>query len=379
MTRAIVIQRAARDNSKGESSKSSLSSSQRNLLLGLDRLREEGEKRRHKGADGPPDFVVIKPAKPQSQPVKEEANLELEDDDSQDGGKFWREVSGVGDEEEEDEFEEGEEEEEEEEEQQVLDAPQETDEEGKLRDLYSTPGKTPPRFVSSKVEIRAVKGSGRGMLATSAIDVGALVLTSYPLGIVYCEEGSTPENEELGDQLLSETKLSAPQLTLLSCLDDGSGKDLTSEKMMISMDILDSSAAATLVGSRGGSPGRRLSRKEGTTAPAASVSNEQLYAIVNRNAFGEEFLDIATSVMRGEDSLGHLGLWPEAALTNHSCSPNSTSLTLGNGALMVRATEDIAAGQEITLNWLGQLLTGNHSMRADLLPLSNVSSSALNP
>jgi len=33
---------------------------------------------------------------------------------------------------------------------------------------------------------------------------------------------------------------------------------------------------------------------------------------------------VAVSALRGEEAAGHLGLWPEAALINHSCTPNAT-------------------------------------------------------
>eukprot|EP00983_Pelagomonas_calceolata_P097611 1158268-Pelagomonas_calceolata.AAC.6 len=41
---------------------------------------------------------------------------------------------------------------------------------------------------------------------------------------------------------------------------------------------------------------------------------------------GEEFKDISASTLRGEEAVGHLGLWPEAALINHSCTPNATTV-----------------------------------------------------
>ena len=40
---------------------------------------------------------------------------------------------------------------------------------------------------------------------------------------------------------------------------------------------------------------------------------------------GENFKDVAASELRGEPAPGYLGLWPEAALANHSCTPNATS------------------------------------------------------
>ena len=47
----------------------------------------------------------------------------------------------------------------------------------------------------------APTGKGRGLSATTAAAPGDLLLTCEPLAILYCDEGSTPENEELADQM----------------------------------------------------------------------------------------------------------------------------------------------------------------------------------
>lgn len=50
--------------------------------------------------------------------------------------------------------------------------------------------------------LAAPAGKGRGLVATEDVPAGTLLLVSVPLSIRYCSEGTTPENEELADQML---------------------------------------------------------------------------------------------------------------------------------------------------------------------------------
>lgn len=45
-------------------------------------------------------------------------------------------------------------------------------------------------------------GQGRGVLATEAVQPGTLLLVAPPLSVLYCEEGTTPENEDLAEHML---------------------------------------------------------------------------------------------------------------------------------------------------------------------------------
>jgi hypothetical protein len=47
----------------------------------------------------------------------------------------------------------------------------------------------------------ACAGKGRGIFTTAAVAAGDLLLVAQPLALLYCEEGATPENEELADAL----------------------------------------------------------------------------------------------------------------------------------------------------------------------------------
>jgi hypothetical protein len=44
-------------------------------------------------------------------------------------------------------------------------------------------------------------GRGRGLFTTAAVAAGDVLLTGAPLALLYCEEGATPENEELAAHL----------------------------------------------------------------------------------------------------------------------------------------------------------------------------------
>ena len=78
----------------------------------------------------------------------------------------------------------------------------ETEVELALRQMYTSKAAA-PRFVDSGVRFQEIRGRGRGLVATTPLELGRLLLVSAPLGIVYCEEGSTPENEELAEHMMA--------------------------------------------------------------------------------------------------------------------------------------------------------------------------------
>lgn len=70
--------------------------------------------------------------------------------------------------------------------------------------------------------------------------------------------------------------------------------------------------------------------------------------------------------MKRTSSQGHVGLWPAFSMLNHSCSPNASTLLLGD-RLAVTATEDIDAGAEV--RWLAlAALTCGPALPACALP-----------
>ncbi|GIL64548.1 hypothetical protein Vafri_18447 [Volvox africanus] len=86
----------------------------------------------------------------------------------------------------------------------------------------------------------------------------------------------------------------------------------------------------------------------------------RLAKVVKFNCFGDDTEDLAACECRGEQPRGHIGLWPEFALFNHSCAPNTSNYVIGD-SMVVRACRPIKTGEEVTICYLG---------RPQLLPFS---------
>lgn len=227
----------------------------------------------------------------------------------------------------------------------------ETPEQLALRQMYLDKATPPARFVDAALRFQEMKGRGRGVVATSNLELGRLLLVSEPLAVIYCKEGGTPENEELAEHMKYRSKLTAAQLALLERLHDGDGlKAWSGPDLIVTGEALSEAAKPGMfkewiffqlkhLNHRANPEG--LTRKHfrfwsrldvmfstpfvAGTKKLIDMPLDRLYSIVNTNVLGEEFQDQALSSLRGEDSQGHIGLWPEAALINHSCCPNSTS------------------------------------------------------
>ncbi|KAG2497109.1 hypothetical protein HYH03_004700 [Edaphochlamys debaryana] len=89
----------------------------------------------------------------------------------------------------------------------------------------------------------------------------------------------------------------------------------------------------------------------------------RLAKVVKYNCFGDDAEDLAACALRAEEPRGHIGLFPEFAMLNHSCAPNTVNYCVGD-AMVVRAVAPIKAGQEVTICYLGrpQLLPFNRRM-----------------
>ena len=62
------------------------------------------------------------------------------------------------------------------------------------------------------------------------------------------------------------------------------------------------------------------------------------------------------------EPLAFNGLWPEFALLNHSCAPNTSALVVG-GRLLLRAARPVLEGDELTTSYLGQARFGHAAER----------------
>jgi SET and MYND domain-containing protein len=210
------------------------------------------------------------------------------------------------------------------------------------------------------LRFQELKGRGRGLVATTNMELGRLLMVSDPLAVIFCDEGTTPENEELAEHMKYRCKLTAAQTDVLERLHDGQKARGGQDSQVITGEMLSDAAKPGVTGNWSSGwlvmplcvclvlsvallqIGRSLSRSAVYKIAACNILScpthslgsgpgklidlplDRLYDVVNTNVLGEEFQDQALSALRGEDSRGHIGLWPEAALINHSCCPNAT-------------------------------------------------------
>ncbi|GBF88897.1 hypothetical protein Rsub_01396 [Raphidocelis subcapitata] len=83
------------------------------------------------------------------------------------------------------------------------------------------------------------------------------------------------------------------------------------------------------------------------------LTPEQLERLVARCAYAERSEDAAAADLKELSPESVAGLWPEFALLNHSCAPNTCAAPFGN-VLVVRAATPILAGEELTTCYLGE-------------------------
>jgi len=86
---------------------------------------------------------------------------------------------------------------------------------------------------------------------------------------------------------------------------------------------------------------------------ARSASRAWVLEALSCHTLGDSCEDVAVAQLRQQEPLqSYCGLWPEFALLNHSCSPNTVYLVVG-GWLLLRAARPIAEGTELTTCHIG--------------------------
>ncbi|KIZ01465.1 hypothetical protein MNEG_6495 [Monoraphidium neglectum] len=223
----------------------------------------------------------------------------------------------------------------------------ETEAQAEWRHVYTSQRLPAPRL--GPVTAKRVAGAGRGLVTAAAVEEGELLMVAAPLGILYCPEGATPENEELADHLAQNCTLTAAQSEALRLLAPAGGGAAPAAVLPAREQL--EAAAAALAGAGGDTPQAPIDLPLGA-----------LYAVVNANCTGEEFEDPVLCALRGSASCGHLGLWPAAALANHSCCPNAVGYAIGD-RWVLRAAEPLVQGAEVTVSYLGSLITAPYEER----------------
>jgi hypothetical protein len=258
---------------------------------------------------------------------------------------------------------------------------------------------------------------GRGVVASAPVAAGEALIVASPLGtVLYCEQGTTPENEELAAHLLlgpgkppggadaalrffakptttakgggaagaSATapplptggpRVSRPAAELLLRYLAPSGPAGSAENLPLPSRELWEAAAGVGADAEEQQqaplaelllavpPDPALAAAEGGIDETPTQNQQRQLArfasLVGANALGEASEDAALAVLRGTAlcASGFLALWPAAAgLANHSCSPSCCWLVVGD-RLVLRAARPLAPGDQATLSYLGQALT----------------------
>ncbi|KAG2485215.1 hypothetical protein HYH03_016002 [Edaphochlamys debaryana] len=267
------------------------------------------------------------------------------------------------------------------------------------------------------IRLELIPGKGLGWRTTRDVSTGELLLTSLPLAVLYGKSGEAPANEELATALRQAwprlTHIERRWLLLLSdccaatrpkppptpppptaqpaqpqpASADARAAEAPSATSAPSPGPAVSAAAATgstaeaaaqaLLGAAGGGgagpshaiailPPALFGGKAGPgLAPGAAVLE-----LVSRYGYAEAREDPAVTELLDMEPASVLGLWPEAALINHSCAPNASVLPLG-GALYVRAGRALQEGEEVTVSYLAAGLFSPVAQRRSLLRASH--------
>ncbi|KAF5829076.1 hypothetical protein DUNSADRAFT_16609 [Dunaliella salina] len=94
-------------------------------------------------------------------------------------------------------------------------------------------------------------------------------------------------------------------------------------------------------------------RREADIQQAKVATRAWVLEALACHTLGDSCEDVAVAQLRQQEPLqSYCGLWPEFALLNHSCSPNTVHLVVG-GWLLLRAARPIAEGAELTTCHIG--------------------------
>ncbi|GBF93793.1 hypothetical protein Rsub_06125 [Raphidocelis subcapitata] len=208
--------------------------------------------------------------------------------------------------------------------------------------LYST-GDLPGRNVDlfGPLAVRLVKGKGRGYVATGPIELGDLLLCARPAAALHGPVEDAPDAALLMPQLMAlrPEALEWPQRAALAHLSDGTEASVSQPPP----PFWDPPSAG----------GAAASGAAAAASAAWPPPDEALARLIKVNAFGDDYEDLAAAAARGAGGRSCVGLWPAFAYFNHSCLPSTVHYVVGE-RMVVRAVQDIAEGEEVTISFLGR-------------------------
>ncbi|KAF8063038.1 Orct2 [Scenedesmus sp. PABB004] len=231
------------------------------------------------------------------------------------------------------------------------------------RDIYTArAGELPPEFVGDVLAALVGPKARRGVVARRATRAGALLLAARPAAIV---EGA-PEEQPNAAALVPALQAASAAPGVAAAL--GALYDGTAESAQRPPDLRNMAAA----GQQGGGGGCGHAHHQGGGdcggghghgehhghggggGGGAGLPAERAAALVKFNAFGDDYEDLPAAAARGVAlPHSHVGLWPQFSLFNHACLPNAVHYVVGH-CMVVRSVDDVPAGEELLVSYLGR-------------------------
>ena len=207
--------------------------------------------------------------------------------------------------------------------------------------LSGFPGKAPElaEFIGA-VEIRKSEISGRGVFATKNVDAGSLILVTKAVAM---------ERSILGGKDLSEDTQLVMWKNFIDKVVDFVKKCHKIKNLIGKLSIGENEDELDV-------PDVDLFRPENVGEVNSSEDVEidmvKLLAVLDVNSLTEDA--VSANVLRKNNDCYGVGLWLLPSFINHSCCPNARRLHVGD-YLIVHASRDLKAGEEITFAYLDPL------------------------
>lgn len=194
-----------------------------------------------------------------------------------------------------------------------------------------------------------LQGAGRGVVAQKDIAFGDLILWSQPLHVLYGPADEKPDPGHLVQLMSRPHETQGPDVGLLRMLFDGTPESTSAiPKLEEGSEDTPQQQQQQPASGAGHAAAGASSSDAVNGLPSAKIAS-----IVQYNAFGDDYEDLGLAAMRGTTAQSQVGIWPRFSFFNHSCQPNTVHYVSGSSMIM-RATEAIPAGSEVTISYLGR-------------------------